>query len=174
MGMRDDVLLPEDHVELDGLLDEVMSLLDMADDLSVFRKLDLFWARLAMHIRAEHLHLFPAILANLPDNSSNTSGVSGKLELLRHDHDFFMRELAEAVRLFREISAETSQSTRTEVGEQLSRLRARLEKHNRIEEAEIYPLLADLKAHGDSDDLAALMKRELDNLPPRFRTDSPE
>jgi iron-sulfur cluster repair protein YtfE (RIC family) len=172
--MRDDVLLTEDHVELDGLLDEVMSSLDAADDLSAFRKLDLFWARLAMHIRAEHLHLFPSILANFPDNSSNTSGVAGKLELLRHDHDFFMRELAEAVRSFREISAETSQSTRTEVGEQLSRLRARLEKHNRIEEAEIYPLLADLKAHVDSDDLAALMKRELDNLPRRFRTDAPE
>ncbi len=31
----------------------------------IFEKLDIFWARLAMHIRAEHLHLFPVTLKAL-------------------------------------------------------------------------------------------------------------
>ncbi len=32
--------------------------------------LDLFWARLAVHIRAEHLQLFPAIIDRLTHTSS--------------------------------------------------------------------------------------------------------
>jgi hypothetical protein len=169
------LLLTEDHAELDGLLDEAMDALDTGDDDYAHGKLDLFWARLAMHIRAEHLHLFPSILAGFADSTtSSSSGVAAKLELLRHDHDFFMRELAQAVRSFREIRPETSVTTRRNVGQQLSRLRARLEKHNRIEEAEIYPIFANLKTGDDRDELNVLMRKELDNLPPRFRTAAPE
>ena len=69
-----------------------------------FELLDLFWARLAIHIRAENLHLFPA-LANAP--ASRFTGKGGLptrdeahnvLLQLRSDHDFFMKELAEMIK----------------------------------------------------------------------------
>jgi hypothetical protein len=58
-------LLEDDHASLGQLfayLDEELARPDIA---RAFELLDLFWARLAVHIRAENLHLFPA-LANAP------------------------------------------------------------------------------------------------------------
>ena len=55
-------LLAEDHAALGELLRAFLTQLDEGDTAGAFVHLDLFWARLAMHIRAENLHLFPAIL----------------------------------------------------------------------------------------------------------------
>ena len=55
-------LLISDHLELDTILGQLFSALDKGAAGEVYQNLDFFWARLAMHIRAEHLHLFPAIL----------------------------------------------------------------------------------------------------------------
>lgn len=52
--------LADDHGALDEVLSQLWKALDTGDVLVSHDKLDLFWARLAVHIRAEHLHLFPA------------------------------------------------------------------------------------------------------------------
>ena len=53
------------------------------------------WARLAVHIRTEHLHLFPAI-------ARRVNAAERAIDRLRADHDFFMRELAQAIAILRE------------------------------------------------------------------------
>jgi hypothetical protein len=57
--------LIDDHVALDRMLKELKAALARRDVIAGHAKLDLFWARLAVHIRAEHLHLFPAVLSHL-------------------------------------------------------------------------------------------------------------
>jgi hemerythrin-like domain-containing protein len=59
------LLLAHDHSDLDELLAEFFRMLTLGNVSESFEKLDLFWARLAMHIRAEHLHLFPTLLRAL-------------------------------------------------------------------------------------------------------------
>ena len=54
--------LAHDHAELGKLLGEVKAALDNKDVARTNASLDLFWARLAIHIRAEHLHVFPALV----------------------------------------------------------------------------------------------------------------
>ena len=49
------VLLEKDHTEVDQLYNEVVGRLDAGSSEEVLERLDLFWARLAVHIRAEHL-----------------------------------------------------------------------------------------------------------------------
>ena len=153
-------LLEADHREIDELLRKLLAAFD-ADDLEgVAFHLDLFWARLAMHIRAEHLHLFPAILSSL----SGDAGITDSIAELRHDHDLFMRELAEAMKQLRKLSAGDGEATSLAgVRERVDRVRQRLADHNRKEEAEIYVFNPDA-----ADALAAAIGRELDNLPPRF------
>ena len=56
-------VLVDDHAEVDELLRGVMLAFDGGDVREVYPKLDYLWARLAVHIRAEHLHLFPALLS---------------------------------------------------------------------------------------------------------------
>jgi hypothetical protein len=65
---------------------------------------------LAVHIRAENLHLFPA-LANAPASLFTGRGplpaseeVHKVLARLRSDHDFFMKELAREIKAMREIA----------------------------------------------------------------------
>jgi hypothetical protein len=60
--MKNRTLLAHDHSELDGLLDAACSALAAGALERSFETVDVFWARLAMHIRAEHLHLFPTVL----------------------------------------------------------------------------------------------------------------
>ena len=168
MQIKDD-LLSADHAQLDDLLKDVFNALDSRDGAGVFDKLDLFWARLAMHIRAEHLHLFPAVLEYSQETASAAFYIRDKLELLRHDHDFFMRELARAVKLMRVVSEENIAATYIEIRSQLHGIEQRLSEHNRIEETEVYPLMQAVMAHTGTNDLTARVKKELDNLPPRFR-----
>ena len=60
--MKNPTLLAHDHSELDALLAAAFSALAAGPVERGFEAVDVFWARLAMHIRAEHLHLFPAVL----------------------------------------------------------------------------------------------------------------
>lgn len=55
-------LLAHDHEELDRILRSLYAALDADDVEEGFKQLDLFRARLGVHIRAENLRLFPAIL----------------------------------------------------------------------------------------------------------------
>jgi hypothetical protein len=52
-------VLVNDHSELDALADDLLSALD-EKRLKAFERIDLLWARLAVHIRAEHLCPFPS------------------------------------------------------------------------------------------------------------------
>lgn len=57
--------LARDHGELDLLFAELRVAFEAGDIREIHLRLDLFWARLAVHIRAEHLQLFPAIVRAL-------------------------------------------------------------------------------------------------------------
>jgi hypothetical protein len=56
-------ILVQDYDEADSLFGGLSRAFDLGDAREVFVRLDYLWARLAVHIRAEHLHLFPALIA---------------------------------------------------------------------------------------------------------------
>ena len=157
-------LLSRDHSEVDVLLDAALNKLALGVAADAFSSLDMFWARLAMHIRAEHLHLFPAVLKvserdELPD-------IPETIQRLRADHDFFMHELAEVIKAMR------SGATGVEVQiiPRLEAIKSRLEEHNAIEEEKIYPL-RHLLSVSETERLDRSIETELSNLPPRFAKD---
>src|SRR3954470_10387313 len=92
--------LEEDHRSIGDLIARLCEALAEFDGEQSFALLDLFWARLAVHIRAEHLCLFPALLDAARERSSAETGgarfdeAQKVITQLRHDHDFFMTELA--------------------------------------------------------------------------------
>ena len=174
-------LLADNHTKLDSLLDAVFAALDKAEAQSAFQKLDSFWARLAMHIRAEHLHLFPAILGaietqkSVAENGSLPSlqAAQNAITELREDHDFFMRELLDAMKRMRGLHE--NRQTKSEIAEEISvvretvaAVRRRLEKHNEREESEIYEWADRVLSEPKRDALDERMKKEIENLPPRF------
>ena len=114
-------LLERDHEELDGVLGELFLALDHGERDESFARLDLLWARLAVHIRAEHLCLFPAILGAPQTlltgrgDAPNLEELQSAIRVLRSDHDFFMHELAGAVNLMRALKA-TSGADAPEAG----------------------------------------------------------
>ena len=156
-------MLSSDHAEIDGLLEKAFAALADSDGASAFEHVDLLWARLAMHIRAEHLHLFPALLAANP-----SPGVIETLERLKEDHNYFMREFVQVIKLMRGDPGKLPADIRDHVAGTLRGVKQRLEHHNRIEEGEIYPLAEGLSLSDGKSELPAKIKKELDNLPPRF------
>ena len=165
-------LLEHDHESLDQLFVELDQALAKPDDARSFELLDLFWARLAIHIRAEHLHLFPALREAASETSSKSSiptpeEVEMTLTRLRSDHDFFMKGLAQLMKEAREKGTGAG-----DFRERLAAIRKRLETHNQIEERQVYlwpSLLLDKTA------VAALEERvrlELENMPPRFAAET--
>ena len=165
-------ILISDHRELDEMLSQLFSAIDTGVTAKVFEKLDMFWARLAMHIRAEHLHLFPAIL-NAVETKKNPSleSVQNAIEQLHNDHDFFMRELATAVKLMREINKSDSQDFSKEISivhEKVSAVSQKLKEHNQLEESKVYDWAETLLKKSERTILNEKMQKELNNLPPRF------
>src|SRR5436189_3095573 len=94
---------------LDGALRAVKAALASGDIAALLPKLVLFWGLLAVHIRAEHLCLFPAIAAAVQNLAPDAPEVPSRLEVeaaishLRDDHDYFMKELSGAVRQLRDV-----------------------------------------------------------------------
>ena len=173
-------LLARDHEALDKLLNALLAALDKRDAPTAFAHLDLFWARLAMHIRAEHLHLFPAILTALRGDNFGHVEISTPAEAretiaqLHRDHDFFMHELAVAIKVMRnEITAGVDVANHIEgVRQVITTVRDRLEVHNKLEEGIVYRLPARLFEPVERVALARQIRGELENLPPRFRADA--
>jgi hypothetical protein len=166
-------LLTDDHAELDGLLRGLTTEFDRGDAGAVLARLDYVWARLAVHIRAEHLHLFPALMAAAEAGRSGAeaSEVRATVERLREDHDFFMRELAGAVNNARGLAARAGEDVSAalrQIGERVSAVAGRLAEHNRVEEQEVYRWPEALLGEAARADLGREMRRELENLPPRF------
>ncbi|MEP7213491.1 MAG: hypothetical protein ABI791_10465 [Acidobacteriota bacterium] len=171
--------LESDHTELDRLLENIFEAIDGEDCTETYRRLDFFWARLAMHIRAEHLRLFPAVL-QIGDSHLQDAG-SGEvpadlvkiIDGLHDDHDFFMRSLARAIKAMRLVfDFGNEKETLAIVREMLEGVQGRLVPHNRIEEDQIYPLASGkLLRTEDLDELSRTVRKELDNLPHRFAAD---
>ncbi|HEU4951510.1 MAG TPA: hemerythrin domain-containing protein [Holophagaceae bacterium] len=142
--------LAADHRALDGLLAEGLSALEAGNIDQAHRSLDRLWMRLAVHIRAEHKALFPAVLAARPD-------LADLLSRLRADHDLFMEGLARLLPRLKAPAPDLA-ALRSELG----LLEARLAEHNAREEADVYPAAA----REDALDLA--VARELAFLPERY------
>lgn len=169
-------LLEDDHASLGELLTELDLELAKPNFARGFELLDLFWARLAVHIRAENLHLFPA-LANTPASRFNGKGglptfeeAHSLLLRLRSDHDFFMKELAQIMKAAREFRTDQG-AGRKAIGELRKRLtvvRKRLETHNRLEEKRVYTWPSILFDENAVVALTDRLRHELENLPPRF------
>lgn len=171
--------LVEDHDEVGHLLQALMTAFDNGDPNAVLQRLDLFWARLAMHIRAEHLHLFPTVLRVLEQNPRRDAPSSAEaekaVEQLHLDHDFFMQNLASAVKSMRELA----RMDRTAAERELPRVRAtiaevesRLAHHNQLEEKSVYLWARQFLSEDQQAELIRLIDAELTNLPPRFATNA--
>jgi hypothetical protein len=171
-------LLECDHEELDGVLGELFLALDHGDKGESFARLDLLWARLAIHIRAEHLCLFPAILGAPQALFTGTGGAphleeaQSAIGVLRGDHDFFMHELAKAINLMRALKSASDTGV---IGERLREVRSivqsvktRLGAHNHLEENQVYRWIDVLLDEAERLDLDVRVRRELENLPTRF------
>jgi len=158
-------MLAHDHSEIDILLEIALAKLRSNDSALAFRALDLFWGRLAVHIRAEHLHLFPAI--SKISESQLPTDVPGILADLRTDHDFFMHELADMIKTMRNDNSESRQEEMQSTTLRLEVLKRRLADHNGVEETRIYRLINSL-VQSENELLSRSVKKELDNLPPRF------
>lgn len=171
--------LAHDHEELDEILRGFYVALDAGDVEESFNRLDLFWARLGIHIRAENLRLFPAILDALTANKESQS--KGALTLdearrciaqLKGDHDFFMRELASAIKELRELRAarddQSVENRLQDVRRRVAAIKSRLETHNELEEKHVYRWTDVLLSLPEQSRLAAQVKSEIENLLPRF------
>jgi hypothetical protein len=169
--------LDNDHESLANLLEELKRSLPWQDFGRTYGLLDLFWARLAMHIRAEHLCLFPAI-ENGPaelfgqDELPSKAEVEQTIATLRADHNFFMDELARAVQIMRSLSAEPEGlDTSSQLGivrRIVAAVEARLEAHNKAEEEDIYLWPERLLTESELQSLNIEIQHQLTNLPPRF------
>ena len=171
-------LLTDDHGALGDLLRQFRTGLESKDVAGSLTKLDLFWARLAVHIRAEHLHLFPAVMDGLTSNSTQhifsltLSEAKMTIDQLREDHDFFMHELAQAIGSLRDILKGIERHTANDVLKRVSETAIEIEKrlvvHNEIEENKIYRWVSTVLSASEQADLATRIDAELANRPPRF------
>jgi hemerythrin-like domain-containing protein len=160
--------LTNDHEDLADVTKQLLTALHNRDVPASYRKLDLLWARLAVHIRAEHLHLFPVV-------ASRISEARTTIEILRADHNFFMQELAQAINILRE-HPNTAERAGSEPGlssviDAVLEVEKRLAIHNEVEEDQIYSLTETTLTEPEQIELAARINAELETRPPRF---SPE
>jgi Hemerythrin HHE cation binding domain len=173
-------LLGHDHSELDELLDRFFAAAKKRDLDESFNALDVFWARLAMHIRAEHLHLFPTLIVAVGRFEKTKENVCcppsaqvarDTIARLREDHDFFMQELTAAITKLRKERDRGEQSGSTvlsDVRKKAVAVSRRLQTHNALEESEVYRWAEALLEDAECTELNTRMNRELEKLPKRL------
>jgi hypothetical protein len=167
-------VLTDDHSEIDTLTGELLAALEESDKLKVFARLDLLWARLAVHIRAEHLCLFPSILgANFSDTGSGPTyqEAQSAIDQLRLDHEYFMRELGASVNSMRKQLASDNEVVSKQfrkVRRSVVEIQTRLGKHNQLEENHVYKWVNVLLDAAERSVLVARIRREIENIPARF------
>jgi len=158
--------LADDHVAVDKLLKQIQTALGSGDVKNGYEKIDLFWAKLAVHIRAEHLHLFPSLLR------AASAKTEDAIERLRADHEFFMRELAHAVEAMRTLTNVSDQAVIDKglaiVTDTILEIEQKLALHNQLEERHVYALAGTVLNADEQAELANAINRELENRPPRF------
>jgi hypothetical protein len=172
--------LSDDHEIASKVLKQLLTALDNKDVDTSYSKLDLLWARLAVHIRAEHLYLFPAVTNRLAKSRDGTlphlSAALAIVENLRADHDFFMRELARGMGILRElpqrIVTARNEAKLTAVGDIVRDIEKRLATHNEIEENQIYRWSSTILTKPEQLMLLGLINTELEKRPPRFSEDA--
>lgn len=163
--------LSDDHRAVDQVLKQLLAALHNNDTTASYSKLDLLWARLAVHIRAEHLHLFPAVLNGLSGSTDQVaepslSEAKSVVENLRADHEFFMRELARAIGILREHPE--AEAKLNSVRDIVLAVEKQLANHNEIEENQIYRWASTILTEEEQMDLATRINVELENRPSRF------
>lgn len=172
-----DDFLESDHESLGELLQTVEESLANRNLRRAHEVLDLFWARLATHIRAENLCLFPAIL-NAPSELFAQKGVPSiedvraAIASLRNDHNFFMDELIVGIKSLRTHLADPEPSDAAAVAEKLlpriAQVKERLDSHNQLEEQQVYRWPAALLSNLEITQLESEIRHQVQNLPPRF------
>ena len=169
--------LSDDHQAVGNVLEQLLTALNNTDVGATYAKLDLLWARLAVHIRAEHLHLFPIVLNRLTGSTDvaaapELSEAQSTVANLRADHDFFMRELARAIGILRELPRKidnaSDEARLTAVGNTVREIEKRLVTHNEVEEKKIYRWASTLLTEPEQAELIKRINAELLNRPPRF------
>lgn len=159
-------LLSDDHAAVGEILAQLLTSLNDKDVPTVLAKVDLLWARLAVHIRAEHLHLFPAVSTRLTEAESI-------VDRLRTDHNFFMHELARVVGILRELPESAVDEARwTDIADTVREVEKRLATHNEVEEKTIYPWAGSILTESEQMELTRRINAELENRPPRFSLDA--
>jgi trans-aconitate methyltransferase len=165
--------LSDDHRVVNEGLKQLLAALENRDVEASYAKLDLLWARIAVHIRAEHLHLFPAVTNQLAPDSSAARLV---VENLRADHNFFMRELAHAVGVLRELPAplesRDDEVKLKSVLDVVLEVEKRLAIHNETEENQVYRWTGTILTEREQIELAARIDAELENHPSRFSVEA--
>ena len=151
MMSQADQRLVDDHEDLHRLLKRLKQALRDMDSEATRSRLDLFWARLAVHIRAEHVRVFPALKNVAPS----------VIAQLREDHDFFMRGLATAIAKLPDLNL---------VATIVKAVEERLNAHNILEEKQIYALIGSNLSPEEQAQLASQVEEELLKHPPRFAT----
>ncbi len=169
--------LSDDHQAVNDVLTQLLTALRKKDVEASYSKLDLLWARLAVHIRAEHLHLFPALINRLTGSINDAVGpdlseAQTIVNKLRADHDFFMREFAQAVGILRELptprDSPEGKARLTSILDVILAVEKRLADHNEIEENTIYRWASAILTEAEQTDLATRISAELENRPSRF------
>lgn len=170
--------LIDDHAALDKVLKQLQAALRSNHLQTAHVKLDLFWARLAVHIRAEHLHLFPTVLNSLEnaavshESAPSLDEAKSVVAQLRQDHDFFMHQLALAVEIMRELLTLPEQLTVPEGMNNIKKIvhevGRRLIRHNELEETQIYGWATVLLNSEEQQKLQEGITKELQNRPARF------
>ncbi|MBS1766440.1 MAG: hemerythrin domain-containing protein [Acidobacteria bacterium] len=144
--------LASDHRAIDALLANAFAALESERAEEAHEALDRAWMRLAVHIRAEHKALFPVLLAERPELES-------AIAELKVEHDVFMAGMARLLPRLKSPAPDFHS-----IHAELRALDARLQDHNRREEAHIYPNAE------ESADLDARIAAELAFLPERYKT----
>lgn len=166
--------LKSDHETLEELLSDLIRLLKKPDIQWAFELLDLFCAKLTVHICAENVCLFPAILgapadAFSGDNVPSREEVKATIERLKSDHMFFIEELGQAVKLMRPLLDEQpSEETREILHSVLKATAAvaiRMAHHQEIEEKNIYRWTQLLLTFDEMSLLEAGVVESLSSLP---------
>lgn len=161
--------LVEDHEDLHRLLEQLTTALNEKDEDVARSTLDLFWARLAVHIRAEHLRLFPAVLEAVQrtdrafGDSVSLAEAQSVVARLRDDHNFFMHELASAI---------STTAGLEQISASVKRVEERLVGHNELEETRIYSWIGSILNAAEQAQLAQQIDEELLKHPPRFAADT--
>jgi len=172
-------LMEDDHQQLASLISTLLKELDELPRTRVFELLDLFWARLAVHIRAENRCLFPALRKSFAESVHNSGHlptfdeVDSTIETLRSDHNFFMDQLAKAVLMLRESQSQNLQSNASADARRIvAAVSQRLREHDRLEEEHVYKWTDAILTEVELTTLSIALRHELENMPPRFSDSS--